>query len=79
MSGLRKQIEKLRSLDPLLDGRNWIERKKVLGLLADCVCIPRKQLEDYIDFVDRLRTHPKSDAMMVKYKIYKELLEDSKE
>jgi len=54
----------------------------VLKLVGDdlektCVIVPRKQLEDYINFVDNLRTHPKSHVMLVKYQIYKELLESS--
>jgi len=65
---LKQQIEKM-------DNYTWVETERVLKLLAKYVCIPRKQLEEYVEFVDNLRTHPKSHVMLVKYQIYKELLE----
>lgn len=84
MSELKQQIEKL--FAGTFKDSHGIEwpiynqklKDRILGLLADYVCMPRKQLEDYINFVDGLRSHGKPKEVMIKYEIYKKLLGDEK-
>ena len=45
---------------------SWNLKKAIEGF--------EKELREYVNFVDGLRSHSKPKEMMIKYKVYKEIL-----
>lgn len=70
-----RNIIPMDEIDAILEGNILLIKK---ANYDSQIHVSRKKLEDYINFVDGLRSHGKPKEVMIKYEIYKELLCEEK-